>query len=1670
MRDNEELRVRVRRIGAERYLILANGTAQGARANRIGPAAELRARFDRLLEIESGNAPSGSTNTLEGMRVLGRSVFDALIGDELAACVVGARAEADRHGRGLRLRFDLPSDLHALPVETMRAPPEHSLQTFGPDGNLSIVRSLPGGPFGHRLPTGDCVPEKLNLLIAVATPAEDGLPRIDATAELAELREVPVIALRVETMYNATLAKIEDWLSRAAQPTAVLLIAHGRGAADGNDGMVLLEAEDGTADAVPGDVLSGMFIRAPHLRLVVLNLCFSARNSEREPFAGLAQAMIGRGIPAVVAMHGLVTDRAASAFGPKLLARVCENKPVDEAVTLARHHLNPVPGHTAIEWATPMLFLNEACAHGWLFKVREVRDDDESADPLKAGEDALRQVNDASGNVKPATALAAARFLRLRREWDQVESIAKATRPTTEESAGLIAEAELEQAWPEVERLCEALAEADHVRAQERLDGDLPDGRRVRDMLPEPVLSLLRMEIAAARTVSEKVEQARRAAADGHWVSAVDRYERLDGEQPPGVVDVTAALATAREEVALAEHYANLCAYHEAGQWEAALTEGEKILAVRPGGYRDTAARAGYLAGRSAEAEARWADAVRAYERCGGFADAPAREAYARGNVTADEGDWAAAEGHLRAAAELGIADHLTGYAAGRVAEDADDWVAARRQYAGLPEDVRDTGARKRYADGRIADDRADWTGVIDRFGGLPDCFAGGEVGRRRQYARAKLREGRTDWRAVLTLLGALRDDDRGGSVGMLRWTARGRLAEADDDWARAAECYALAGDLGSAHRYATGRKQELDGDWAGAIDTYAALPDDHRDASWRIVHARARMAELDLDWPRAAELYGRLPGEFSDAPVRASYARLRMLLANREWALAVQESKRCGGYLDAPILAAYARGRRAEQRGSWAEAAAQYRSCGDHADAAGRAAYTHGRHLDVTGHWSAAVAAYEQATGIDAVVGADIRRRTERLRRLLAEVPFLEGLADATLAADPVALRESTFPYLALREAGITPASPTEVVADAAFTLMESGDISWRERVAWDQLRTPAKRLLLETRMYPLREPAALRRALAGLDPADEEHTLDRLCERLPADGPLLTLLAGDQAQAVRLWRDRLATRLDDQDDAHCLGVASFWHAQGLEETGAWEQAAEEWRTALACLAMTLANDGFWIGWRQGRASCYRHTVTPADSQLVRVELGRYLIGVLNAHAERHADAGRRPEAGRYRELVSFFEAELKAAQCLKEAGGLPLRGGEGRLSCGREYLRMFGLARTFGEFVAAEDQPGLADADPRQGLLRRLRCAFSNLSAAANCLDHHRFESALRALPDYHRKRRRELPDDCGGPARHGDVDGCAHCREFVENDPAYMYLPNRRVRLLGDAAELAVRARLSIARDLLAGHRPDPALAELAEAIKVAANALMGVRAQDAVIRVLVGRVDALAETGEQGSAGLDEAIELVERAGAALGAPINWRLRPKLADLLVARAIWHGATCQQFGLPVDLARAVRDLRRALELGPDSPWTRSHLAWALIRDSGERPVRNSADRLGPLIEALHVIFAGFDLAGISDHLVEVLNVTLDETDDILLARLPSIDLHRRIQELPADPAADLTGTAKARAHAREAERLRRPGDLAGRAYHLVEAVRAEPRDERYRTGLLAALAELRDEGSGT
>jgi CHAT domain-containing protein len=119
-------------------------------------------------------------------------------------------------------------------------------------------------------------------------------------------------------------------------------------------GLLVFTDRTGHGTPVTSEDLGVMLHDHTSLRLAVLNACEGGRTDPDDPFAGIADTLVRRGIPAVVAMQFEVSDNAAVEFAPALYGALAAGRPVDAAVSEARKAMYTV---NPLEWATPVLYL-----------------------------------------------------------------------------------------------------------------------------------------------------------------------------------------------------------------------------------------------------------------------------------------------------------------------------------------------------------------------------------------------------------------------------------------------------------------------------------------------------------------------------------------------------------------------------------------------------------------------------------------------------------------------------------------------------------------------------------------------------------------------------------------------------------------------------------------------------------------------------------------------------------------------------------------------------------------------------------------------------------------------------------------------------------------------------------------------------------------------------------------------------------------------------------------------------------------------------------------------------------------------------------------------------------------------------------------------------------------
>jgi tetratricopeptide (TPR) repeat protein len=296
------------------------------------------------------NSAGGSD--LDAIKAVGDRLFSAIFQGPARICLSNGLLEAEQRGSGLRIRLHLGQvpKLAELPWEYLYDP--YFDRFLSSSDQTPVVRwtDLPEA----RRPLQVTPP--LRILVVIASPTE--YPPLDVDQEwsrlrdaLSELEQRGLVLL--DRLEGATLGALQQRL-RQGELHILHFVGHGSFDPQTQRGTVVFEDEAGHGQPVDGDRL-GELLRDRLLRLVILNACEGARGSPVTPWAGLAQQLGRKGIPATIAMQFPITDRAALCFSQEFYRALADGLPVDAALTEARRAI--LSRENELEWGTPALYL-----------------------------------------------------------------------------------------------------------------------------------------------------------------------------------------------------------------------------------------------------------------------------------------------------------------------------------------------------------------------------------------------------------------------------------------------------------------------------------------------------------------------------------------------------------------------------------------------------------------------------------------------------------------------------------------------------------------------------------------------------------------------------------------------------------------------------------------------------------------------------------------------------------------------------------------------------------------------------------------------------------------------------------------------------------------------------------------------------------------------------------------------------------------------------------------------------------------------------------------------------------------------------------------------------------------------------------------------------------------
>ena len=316
----------------------------------------------------------------EYVRDFGNRLFRTLFAGDVLA---GFRAASTWLGRevGLRVVLELPSRLAQLPWELMYdAEGDHGF--LARSVTAPLVRRLAGMPLPNQPPAEG----PLRILFVAASPQdypplssaqEAEAVRRHAEARRLPWRELPALVVRhiarnrsvrglsrrlasrrlieMEVLEHATPSALAQRIADARRggcPYHVVHLASHAGAVEG-EGCVLLEREDGRGEWVTAEAFAEL-VADPALNLVVLNACGTG---DLGLFNSVAQAVLRRGVPAVVAMQVPVLDRAGVEFSREFYGTWAAGDPLEVALARARRAMTTEAPAAAADWGAPVLFM-----------------------------------------------------------------------------------------------------------------------------------------------------------------------------------------------------------------------------------------------------------------------------------------------------------------------------------------------------------------------------------------------------------------------------------------------------------------------------------------------------------------------------------------------------------------------------------------------------------------------------------------------------------------------------------------------------------------------------------------------------------------------------------------------------------------------------------------------------------------------------------------------------------------------------------------------------------------------------------------------------------------------------------------------------------------------------------------------------------------------------------------------------------------------------------------------------------------------------------------------------------------------------------------------------------------------------------------------------------------
>ncbi|MEQ8968884.1 MAG: CHAT domain-containing protein [Coleofasciculus sp. C1-SOL-03] len=379
----QEFHISVTPLGDDQHLVRIERVAPGV------PLAEEQVRWpmdewltqarqlmnDPLLGLLQGGA--GSMDELfflpnseqqvrqscKNLVALGQELYNALFQGSLRDSWMMAQAIAQNQRSVLRLRLGLKGNrLPRLPWEVLHAG-DRPLAT-GTDVAFSRYQLSTGlmRPM-HPLPPQPS--HVLKILMVIAGPSDQ--ESLELAQEAAHLQEELKNRSRQEPP-SIQLTILEqpgrEQLTQALEQGQYQVFHYAGHSSLGDSGgdVYLVSNKTGLTETLNGNDLAGLLANNG-VQLAVFNSCRGAYTATSDPLdngkeRNLAEALVKRGIPGVLAMAERIPDEVALTLTRLLYRNLNQGYPIDLSLSRARQGLISAYGSNQLYWALPVLYLH----------------------------------------------------------------------------------------------------------------------------------------------------------------------------------------------------------------------------------------------------------------------------------------------------------------------------------------------------------------------------------------------------------------------------------------------------------------------------------------------------------------------------------------------------------------------------------------------------------------------------------------------------------------------------------------------------------------------------------------------------------------------------------------------------------------------------------------------------------------------------------------------------------------------------------------------------------------------------------------------------------------------------------------------------------------------------------------------------------------------------------------------------------------------------------------------------------------------------------------------------------------------------------------------------------------------------------------------------------------